>query len=176
MSIIFVGDKIMYDELTEIDIKKMKDEIEYRKNVLRPKLSQALIDARELGDLSENAEYHCAKRDKGQNEGRITFLENMIRTAKIIKVESKIDEVGLFDKVTIFEEDSGDIEELEISTTTRIDCAKNVISKESPFGRAVLGHKVGDRILIEADDDSYYIVIKSIKKGCDDDSIPLNTY
>ena len=167
----------MYNELTEIDIKKMKEEISYRANELRPKLSDDVKEARSLGDLSENAEYRSARRAFCRNESRIRHLQKMIRTAKIISVESNPDEVGLFDKIEVLYEDTNDIETLVISTTTRLDLEKGIISKDSPFGKAVLGKKVGDRIFIKANADyGYYVTIKSITKGKDDESIPLNGY
>ncbi|MBR7172702.1 MAG: GreA/GreB family elongation factor [Clostridia bacterium] len=167
----------MYNELTEIDIKKMKEEINHRANVLRPQLSDDVKEARSLGDLSENAEYRSARRAFGRNESRIRFLQKMIRTAKIISTESAEDEVGLFDKIEVLYEDTGDIETLMISTTTRLDLENGIISKESPFGKAVLGKKVGDRIFVKVNPEfSYYVVIKSITKGKDDESIPLNGY
>ena len=167
----------MYNELTAIDIKKMKEEINYRANELRPTLSDEVKEARSLGDLSENAEYRSARRAFCRNESRIRFLQKMIRTAKVISTESAIDEVGLFDKIKVLYEDTGDIEELMISTTTRLDLQNGIISKESPFGKAVLGKKVGDRVFVKVSPEySYYVVIKEISKGQDDESIPLNGY
>ena len=167
----------MYNELTKVDIKKMKEEIAYRTKELRPKLSDDVKEARSLGDLSENAEYRSARRAFGRNESRIRFLQKMIRTAKIISTESAPDEVGLFDRVEIFYEDTKETEIIRLSTTTRLDLNHSVYSKESPFGKAVLGHKVGDRVFIKVSDDtSYYVVIKSITKGEDDEDIPLNGY
>lgn len=167
----------MYNELTEIDIKKMKEEIHHRANDLRPKLSDDVKEARALGDLSENAEYRSARRAFLRNESRIRHLEKMIRTAKIITAESAPDEVGLFDKIEIEYSDTGDTEIVMLSTTTRLDLENGVISKESPFGKAVLGHKVGDRVFVKVNEDySYYVKILSITKGKDDESIPLNGY
>ena len=167
----------MYNELTEVDIKKMKDEIHYRSVELRPKLTLAVKEARELGDLSENAEYRSARRANGRNESRIRFLQRMIKTAKIIDVSSKPDEVGLFDKIEVYYEDTGETETLMLSTTTRLDLENGIISKESPFGKAVLGKKVNDRVFVKVNQDyGYYVVIKSITKGHDDESIPLNGY
>ena len=74
----------MYDKLTQSDIKKMEDEIEYRKLVVRKEAIQAVKEAREHGDLSENFEYHAAKKEKNRNESRIRYLERMIRTAQVI--------------------------------------------------------------------------------------------
>ena len=79
----------MYDELTEQDIKKMEEEIEYRKLVVRKEALEAVKEARAQGDLSENFEYHAAKKDKNQNESRIRYLERMIKTAKVISTDSQ---------------------------------------------------------------------------------------
>lgn len=167
----------MYNELTEIDIKKMKDEIHYRTTELRPKLTDDVREARSLGDLSENEEYRAARRANGRNESRIRFLQKMVKTAKVISVDSKPDEVGLFDKIEVLYEDTNEKATLMLSTTTRLDLTKGVISKESPFGKAVLGKKVGDRVEVKASPDySYTVKILSITKGFDDDSIPLNAY
>lgn len=167
----------MYNELTAVDIKKMNDEIHYRTTELRPKLSDEVKEAHSLGDTSENAEYRSAKRAFCRNESRIRFLQRMVKTAKVISTDSAPDEVGLFDKIVVLYEDTGDEEELMISTTTRLDLGKGIISKESPFGKAVLGHKVGDRVYVKVSPDyDYFVVIKSITKGRDDESIPLNGY
>lgn len=167
----------MYNELTKVDIKKMKEEISYRANELRPKLSDDVKEARSLGDLSENAEYRSARRAFCRNESRIRHLQRMIRTAKVISADSAPDEVGLFDKITVFYEDTNETQTLVLSTTTRLDLEKGIISKESPFGKAVLGKKVGDRVFVKANADyGYYVVIKALEKGEDDESIPLNGY
>lgn len=167
----------MYNELTQVDIDKMKAELKTRSLELRPKLSDDVKEARSLGDLSENAEYRSAKREFCRNESRIRYLEKMIRTAKIISVDSASDEIGLFDKIEIYYEETGETETLRISTMTRLDLKNGVICKDSAFGKAILGKKVGDRVLIKVNDDySYYVVIKGIEKGFDDDSIPLTEY
>ena len=116
----------MYNELTSVDIKKMKEELFERTNVLRPKLSEEVKEAHSLGDLSENAEYRSARRAFNRNESRIRFLHKMINTAKIISVESKPDEVGLFDNIEVLYKDSGDREKLLISTTTRLDLNRGI--------------------------------------------------
>lgn len=167
----------MYNELTEVDIKKMKEEIRYRSVELRPKLTDDVREARSLGDLSENEEYRAARRANGRNESRIRFLQKMVKTAKIIKVESKPDEVGLFDKIKVLYEDTNEVADLRISTTTRLDLESGVISKESPFGKAVLGKKVGDRVFVKVSPDyGYYVKVLALEKGEDDESIPLNSY
>lgn len=167
----------MYNELTKVDIKKMNDEIFYRANELRPKLADDVKEAHSLGDLSENAEYRSARRAFFRNESRIKYLKKMVKTAKVIDVVSAPDEVGLFDKIEVKYLDSGDTETLMLSTTTRLDLANGIISKESPFGKAILGHKVGDKIHVKVSEDfEYDVQILSIKKGIDDENIPLNGY
>ncbi len=160
----------MYNELTENDIRQMQEEIDYRINVIRPQISQAIVEAKAHGDLSENAEYHAARAQKGRNEGRIEYLREMIKTAKIVKLDSNKDEVGMFDKVTVFFEDDNEEEVVQLSTTMRNDASKGIISKESPFGQAILGKKVGDRVCVKVSDSySYFVTIKKIEKATSDD-------
>ena len=167
----------MYDELTENDIKKIQEEIDYRKLVVRKAAIEAVKEARAHGDLSENFEYHAAKKDKNQNESRIRYLERMIRTAKIISDQSRADEVGLNNLVELYFEDEGETEVYKIVTTVRGNSLDNKISNESPLGRAVLGHKVGDRVYVKIDEkNGYYVVVKSIDKTSDDQDDALRKY
>ena len=138
----------MYNELTENDIKKMEEEIEYRKLVVRKNALEAVKEARSHGDLSENFEYHAAKKEKNQNESRIRYLERMIRTAKIVSDESKEDEVGLNNKVDVYFEDDDETETFKLVTTIRGNSLEGRISTESPIGKAIFGHKVGDRVYV----------------------------
>lgn len=167
----------MYDELTDVDVKKMQDELDYRITVVRPKILEEVKFTRSFGDLSENFEYHAAKRERGKNESRIRYLRNMIKTAVIIDVKSDFDRVGLFDTVTYLVEEDGCEEQVRIATTLRRDPFQNIISKESPLGSAVMGKKVGDRVEVKVNADySYFIVIKKIEKGTDDDSLEIRKY
>jgi transcription elongation factor GreA len=167
----------MNDELTEIDVKKMQEEIDYRRLQLRPQLLEDVKVAREFGDLSENFEYKSAKREKNRNDSRIRYLEHMIKTARVIHVDSKSDEVGLFDKVEIYMEEDDETQTIELVTTLRQNALKGLISKESPVGKAVMGRKAGDRVLVEVSPDySYYIQIRNVEKGKDDDSLPISSY
>ena len=167
----------MYDELTEVDVKKMQEELEYRELTLRPKLIEDVKVARAFGDLSENFEYKAAKREKNRNDSRIRYLERMIKTAKVIKSNSKADEVGLFDSVKIYIEEDDEERDIRIVTTLRQNAPLGLISKESPVGAALMGHRAGDRVKVEVNDDySYYIVIREIEKGTDDDSLPIRGY
>ena len=167
----------MYDELTEVDIKKMREELEYRERELRPKLIEDVKVARAFGDLSENFEYKAAKREKNRNDSRIRYLTRMINTAKVIEDKSADGVVGLFDKVKIYIEEDDEERDIRIVTTLRQNAPEGLISKESPVGRAVMGHRAGDRVLVEVSPDySYYIVIRSVEKGEDDGSIPIRGY
>ena len=167
----------MYDELTEVDIKKMQEEINHRVRVLRPQLIEEVQTARAFGDLSETFEYKCAKQAKNRNESRIRYLERMIRTAKVIEVKGQADTVGLFDKVTIFNEMVKKEMVIQIVTTLRQDALKGLISKESPVGKAVLGRRAGDRVQVDMGGGrSYWITIRSIEKGTDDGSIPIGSF
>lgn len=167
----------MYDELTCVDIKKMEEEIEYRKSTLAPELGAELKRTREFGDLSENAEYKEAKRAKRKNESRIRYLENMIRTARVIEIKKAEDEVGLFDRVLIYNEKMGAEKEIEIVTTLRQNALLGFVSKESPLGSALMGHKVGDRVLVTVNENmSYYVEIRRITKGEDNEELPISGF
>ena len=164
----------MYDELTEVDIKKMQEEIDYRVRELRPKLIEEVQTARAFGDLSENYEYKCAKQAKNRNDSRIRYLERMIRTAKVIEVRQD-EGVSLFDRVTFLNET------LEMTirsvTTLRQDALKGLISKEPPVGRALMGRRVGDRATVEVSPElKYTVVIRSIEKGTDDETLDISAY
>mgnify|MGYP002555504072 FL=1 len=167
----------MYNELTENDIKKMEEEIEYRKLVVRKNALEAVKEARSHGDLSENFEYHAAKKEKNQNESRIRYLERMIKTAKIVTDESGDDEVGLNTLVDVYFEDDDETERFKLVTTIRGNSLEGRISTESPIGKAIFRHKVGDRVYVEINDkQGYYIVIKNIEKIPDDDSDPIQKF
>ena len=159
----------MYDELTPSDIRKMEEEIEYRKLVIRKQALEDVKDARAQGDLSENFEYYAAKKYKNQNESRIRYLERMIRTARIISEESAIDEVGINNTVTVEFPDDGTEETYKIVTTVRGNSLEGLISNESPLGKALLGHKVGDTVTVQVNAAvSYEVCIKCIEKTADE--------
>ena len=167
----------MHDELTQVDIDKMKEELQHRIQVLRPQLIEEVKVARSFGDLSENFEYHAAKRDKNQNESRIRYLERMIRTAKVVSDESKDDEVGLYNTVDVYFEDDDETETYKIVTTIRGNSLKGLISSESPLGRALLGHKVGDRVHVQVNDRAGYdVIIKRLEKTVDDGSDAIRSF
>ena len=167
----------MNDELTRQDIEKMQQEIDYRVQTLRPKLIEDVQVARAFGDLSENFEYKCAKQDKNRNDARIRYLQRMIKTAHVIEDKSTEDTAGLYDKVTIVMENTGKAREIQLVTTLRQDALKGLISKESPVGKAVMGHKAGERVKVDMENGkSYYLTIEKIEKGTDDGSIPIGSF
>ncbi|MBO5165943.1 MAG: transcription elongation factor GreA [Lachnospiraceae bacterium] len=167
----------MYDKLTQNDIKRMEEEIEYRKLVLRPQLLESVKEARAHGDLSENFEYHAAKREKNKNESRIRFLDRMIRTAEVISDESAEDEVGMNNTVTVEFPDDGSREVYKIVTTVRGNSLEGLISNESPLGKALLGHKVGDVVQVQVNATaSYDVKIIKIENTIDDGTDKLRSF
>ncbi len=159
----------MYNQLTKSDIQKMKEEIEYRKLVVRKEALEAVKEARAQGDLSENFEYYAAKKDKNQNESRIRYLEKMIKTAEIIDDTSADDEVGMNNTVEVYFEEDDEVETFRIVTTVRGDSLNGLISVESPIGKAIYGKKVGDRVKVKVNEEyEYYVVIRSIENTVDD--------
>ncbi|MBR6237818.1 MAG: transcription elongation factor GreA [Lachnospiraceae bacterium] len=167
----------MHDRLTESDIRKMEEEIEYRKLTLRHELLDDVKEARAHGDLSENFEYHAAKRAKNKNESRIRYLERMIRTADIIEDDSADDEVGMNNLVTVIFDDDGTEETYKIVTSVRSDSLNNLITIESPLGKALLKHKVGDKVKVTVNDSvSYFVTIKNIENNKDDADDKLRGY
>jgi len=167
----------MNDELTREDIRKMQQELDYRRLELMPGLIEEVKRTRAFGDLSENFEYKAAKQAQNKNRSRIRYLEGMIKTARVIDDKSGEDEVGLFDKVEIYIPEDDETQIIQIVTTVRTDPRLGLISKESPFGKSVLGRKVGETITVQVSESySYTAVIRSVTKGEDDGSAPLMGY
>lgn len=159
----------MREKITRSDMEKIQEEIDRRRLVVRPQCLEAVKEARAHGDLSENFEYHAAKKDKNLNESRIRYLENMMKNAIIISDTSKADEVGLNKIVTLYMEDDDEEETYKLVTSIRGNSMHNMISTESPLGKAIMHHKVGDRILIRANDTySYYAVVRRIELSDDE--------
>lgn len=167
----------MHNELTKKDIEKMEEEIEYRKLVVRKNALEDVKEARAHGDLSENFEYYAAKKVKNQNESRIRYLERMIKTAVVVSDESAEDEVGMNNTVEVLFEEDGTVEKYKLVTTVRGNSLEGLISTESPMGKALLGHKVNDRVYVEVNAGyGYYVVIKSIENTIDDGSDKLRSF
>lgn len=159
----------MREQLTNSDIKKIQEEIEHRKLVVRKEAIEAVKEARAHGDLSENFEYYAAKKDKNKNESRIRYLENMLRTAKIVSDDSKADEIGLNDTVTLHIEEDDEDETYRLVTSIRGNSLKGLISIESPLGKAIKGHRAGDRVFVSINGSTgYTATIKNIEKTGED--------
>ena len=155
----------------------MQEELDYRRLELMPELIEEVKRTRAFGDLSENFEYKAAKQAQNKNRSRIRYLEGMIKSARIIDDRSAADEVGLFDKVEIYIPEDDETQIIQIVTTVRTDPRLGLISKESPFGKSVLGKKVGDTITVQVSENySYDAEIRSITKCDDDGSAPLLRY
>ena len=167
----------MYDELTPGDIRKMEEEIEHRKLVIRKAALEDVKEARAHGDLSENFEYYAAKKYKNQNESRIRYLERMIKTAKIINDESADDEIGMNNTVTIEFLEDNTIEKYKIVTTVRGNSLAGLISHESPLGKAMIGHKMNDIVNVKVNDTvSYKIRIVAIDNTHNEEEDKLRSF
>ena len=167
----------MHDELTKIDIQKMKEELEYRETDLMPRILEDVKVARSFGDLSENFEYKAAKAEQRKNMSRIRYLKQMLASAVVIETASAHDVVGLFDRVGLYLEDDGEEMTVRFVTTLRQNALEGLISKESPLGRAVMGHKAGERVYVKVSEDyGYWAEIRSIEKGQDDESLEISAY
>lgn len=167
----------MRNQLTASDVKKIEEEIEHRKLVVRKEAIEAVKEARAHGDLSENFEYYAAKRDKNKNESRIRYLERMLKTATVISDDSKEDEVGLNNTVTVYFVEDEMEETYRLVTSIRGNSVNGLISIESPIGKAMLGHKEGDRVWVKVNDSySYELIIKKIVKTEDDSEDQIRAF
>ena len=167
----------MGERLTKQDVEKIEREIEHRKLVVRKEAIEAVKEARAQGDLSENFEYYAAKREKNINESRIRYLERILKTATIISEESKEDEVGLNNTVTVYIEDDDEEETYRLVTSIRGNSLAGLISTESPIGKALMGHKVGDRVWIQVNDQyGYYVEIRAIENTQDEENDKIRAF
>ncbi|QNM05008.1 transcription elongation factor GreA [Qiania dongpingensis] len=167
----------MRNQLTSKDVERIEEEIEYRKLVVRKQALEAVKEARAHGDLSENFEYHAAKKDKNQNESRIRYLERMLKTSEVVPEDSKDDEVGLNNTVRLYFEEDDTEETYKLVTSVRGNSLKHYISTESPIGRAIFGHKVGDTVHVKVNDNyGYDVVIRSIENTVDDGTDKLRSF
>ncbi len=171
------GDRTVHDRLTQSDIDKMQEEIDHRKLVVRKEAIEAVKEARAQGDLSENFEYYAAKKEKNQNESRIRYLENMIKTAIIVEDHSSEDEVGLNKRVTILAEGEEETEEYKIVTTVRGNSLNGLITPESPLGSALMGHKAGDTVFVKVNEKiGYNVTIQSIENTGEEETDTLRKF
>lgn len=171
------GGRMVGEQLTQSDVQKIKEEIEYRKLVVRKRELEAVKEARAQGDLSENFEYKAAKQDKNRNESRIRYLEKMLKTARIVSDVSRDDEVGINNTVEIYFEEDDETEVYRLVTSVRGNSLQGLISIESPLGKAIRGHKAGDRVKVKTNgEDGYFVEIRKIDKTTDDSNDTLRKY
>ena len=148
--------------LTAKGFTEIETELDELKRVKRPEIINAIKEARALGDLSENADYHAAREEQAIIEGRIQELEYMVDHAVII--EEKVgDKVSIGCSVIIKYEGDDDSEEYQIVGSTEADPFENKISNESPIAKAIIGHKKGDIVEVESPNGKYKIEIIEIK-------------
>lgn len=160
----------MRERLTESDVKKIEEEIEHRKLVVRKEAIEAVKEARAHGDLSENFEYHAAKKDKNKNESRIRYLERMLKTAEIVSDASEVGVVGINNRVTVYFPEDDEEETFKIVTSIRGNSLTGYISTESPVGKAIFGHRVGETVKVKVNDNySYDVEIREIVNSTDDE-------
>ena len=161
----------MRERLTESDVRKIEEEIEHRKLVVRKEAIEAVKEARAHGDLSENFEYHAAKKDKNRNESRIRYLERMLKTAEIVSDKSEDGVVGINNRVTVYFPDEDEEETFKIVTSIRGNSLTGYISTESPVGKAIFGHRVGETVKVEVNENfSYDLEIRKIVDSTDDEN------
>ena len=167
----------MRERLTKGDVAKIEAELEHRKLVIRKEAAAAIAEAAAQGDRSENFEYYAAKKFRGENESRIRYLERVLKTAVVISDESKEDEVGINNRVVIFDRDMQQEETLRIVTSMRGDMLNDQISIESPIGKALMHHKVGDVVTVRVDDSfSYQVEIRQIIKENDESADRIRSF
>lgn len=166
------------EKLTKADVEKIQKEINERKSELRPKILEDVKTARAQGDLSENFEYYAARKANRENNSRIEYLEKMLRNATIID-DTKEKGIKLNNKVKVkfvddTDEASWDIEEYKIVTSIRSDSMKKRVSIESPLGKALVGHDVGDIVKVVLENGtSYELKIVEVNEDNSDDEIKV---
>ena len=143
-----------YDEAVE--------RLKYLQTIKRVEIVERITEARSHGDLSENAEYDAARNEQAANEGEIAELDYKIKNAKIIEENDDTSSVHIGSKVTVYDFDLEETEVYEITGTTEANAMENKISNESPVGKALLKHQVGDIVSVNAPDGSYKLRIDNI--------------
>ena len=168
----------MHDKLTRQDIALMEKELEDRRLNIRPAIMEEVKRTRAFGDLSENYEYKAAKDAQRKNDSRVRYLENMIKTAKIIDEDrGRPGGAKLYDRVTLWLPEDEEEMVIQVVSTVRTNPNEGLISLESPLGKAVLGARVGELLTIRVSDSySYDAEVRSIEEAADDGSAPLLPY
>lgn len=167
----------MGERLTTSDVEKIQKEIDHRRLVVRKEAIEAVKEARAQGDLSENFEYYAAKKDKNQNESRIRYLERMLKNATIIEDDAPDDEVGINSVVTLYIPEDDCEETYKLVTSIRSSSLRDMVSIESPLGKAIRGKKVGQTATVVVSPSySYDVVIRSIERNVGDEDDQIRRY
>ena len=167
----------MYEKLTKKDIELMQAELDDRRLNIRPKIMEEVKRCREYGDLSENYEYKAAKQAQRQNDSRMRYLQNMIKTAQLIDEDAQKGGVQLYDRVILWLPEDEEEMEVQVVSTVRTDPSQGRVSLESPLGKAILGKSVGAVVTVRVSDSySYDAEIRSVEPAQDDGSAPLLPY
>ena len=148
--------------MTKKGYDEAKEKLTYLQTVKRQEIVERIAEARSHGDLSENAEYDAARNEQAANELEITELDYKIKNAVILEENNDTTTVHIGSKVKVYDEDLDEEEVYEITGSTEANAIENKISNESPVGAALLKHKVGDTVKINAPDGEYKLVIKEI--------------
>ena len=152
-------------QISKSGAAKLREELDYLVTVRRAEMAQKLKEARAQGDLSENAEYKCAKQEQNKNERRIRYLTKMIDTAEVIEDYTVGDGAGIFSRVTLYFEDDDEEQTVLLVSTVNIDIDNDMISVESPVGKAIMGHKEGDRVTVSLKNGgSYDVILRKVEQ------------
>ena len=152
--------------LTYEGLKKLEDELENLKVVRRKEVSQKIKEAREQGDLSENAEYDAAKDEQRDIESRIEELEKILKNAEVVvEEEADLDKVSIGCSVKILDCEFDEELEYKIVGSTEANSLKGKISNESPVGKALLGKQVGDTVTVETPAGEFSYKVLSIHRA-----------
>lgn len=147
--------------MTYEGLRKLEDELMELKVVRRKEIAQKIKEAREQGDLSENAEYDAAKDEQRDIEARIEELEAILKNAQVAE-EVEEDRVGIGSTVKVLDVEYNEEREYQLVGSTEIDSLKGRISNESPVGHALLGSKVGDVVTVEAPNGEYQLKVLDV--------------
>ena len=148
--------------MTKKGFEEAKKKLDYLQGVKRREIVERIAEARSHGDLSENAEYDAARNEQASNELEITELDYKLKNAVILEENSDTSFVHIGSKVKVYDEDMDEEDVYEITGSTESNAIENKISNNSPVGKALLGHKVGDRVKILAPNGEYILTIMEI--------------
>lgn len=152
--------------LTPEGYRRLKDEIDYLSTKKRAEVAERIRDARQYGDISENSEYDDAKNEQAMVEQRIVVLEEKLRSATVIDAESvSTDMVGVGTKVTLQDIRSGEIVQYVIVGSAEADPTDHRLSNESPVGRAIIGHKAGEKVAVKVPQGVTNLKVLSIERA-----------